>query len=73
MNKNGTLGVLVALVMSGVFGGVGFAADKAVDAKPAVKTEEKAAPAAEKKATKKKAAKKKAVKKVEAASPEAGK
>ncbi len=79
MKKNLTFGVLVALVMSSFVGRPALAADKAADAKPAVTTEAKAAPAAEKKATKKKAAKKKAAKKAKKAAakaeaaPEAGK
>ena len=77
MKKNVTMGVLAALAMSGVFGGVSFAADKAADAKPAVTTEAKAAPAADKKVARKKAKKatrksRKAAAKAEAA-PEAGK
>ncbi|HWR01138.1 MAG TPA: hypothetical protein VN371_04690 [Chlorobaculum sp.] len=77
MKKNVTMGVLAALAMSGVFGSVSFAADKAADARPAVTTEAKAAPAAEKKVSGKKAKKtarktKKAAAKAEA-TPEAGK
>ena len=43
MKKNFIAGVIVSLAVSGLFGGVSFAADKAADAKPAVKTEAKAA------------------------------
>ena len=54
MKKNLIAGMMiVSLAMTGVFGGVSFAADKAADAKPAVKTEVKADAKAEKKATKK--------------------
>jgi len=74
-------GVIVSLAMTGIFGNVSFAADKAVDAKPAVTTEAKAPEAkAEKKVVKKKKKAKKAKKvakkaeaKTEAAAPEAGK
>ena len=75
MKKNFIAGVIVSLAISGIFGGVSFAADKAPDAKAAVITEAKAdapAPKAKKKVVKKKAAKKVA-KKAEAAAPEAGK
>ena len=78
MKKNLIASIIVSLAMTGLFGGVSFAADKAADAKPAVTTEAKAdAPAPKAKAKKKKATKKKVAKKTEAkteaAAPEAGK
>jgi len=78
MKKNLIASIIVSLAMTGLFGGVSFAADKAADAKPAVTTEAKAdAPAPKAKAKKKKATKKKVAKKAEAkteaAAPEAGK
>ncbi len=42
MKKNFIAGVIVSLAISGIFGGVSFAADKAPDAKAAVTTEAKA-------------------------------
>ena len=67
MKKNLIAGVIVSLAMTGLFGGVSFAADKAADAKPAVEVKAEKAPAAPKakKATKKKVAKKAEVKKVD--------
>ncbi|MEI8186918.1 MAG: hypothetical protein WCG19_09495 [Chlorobiaceae bacterium] len=65
MKKNFIAGVIVSLAVSGLFGGVSFAADKAADTKPAVTTEAKAdapAPKAKKKSSKKKATKKSAKK-----------
>jgi hypothetical protein len=41
MNRKLALGVLVVLLMSDVFVGVSFAADKAADANPAVTNEAK--------------------------------
>ena len=76
MKKNLIAGIIVSLAMTGMFGGVSFAADKAADAKPAVevKADAKAEAPKAKKATKKKAAKKKVSKKKAAkaaAAPEA--
>lgn len=67
MKKNFIAGIVVSLAMTGLFGGVSFAADKAADVKPAAGTEVKAdakteAPA-RKKVTKKKTTKKPAAKK----------
>ena len=60
MKKNLIASIIVSLAMTGIFGGVSFAADKAADTKPAVTTEAKAdAPAPKAKAKKKKATKKK--------------
>jgi hypothetical protein len=76
MKKNLIAGIVVSLAMTGMFGGVSFAADKAAEVKPAAATEVKADAKAEapakKKVAKKKAAKK-AVAKKAAAKKEAAK
>jgi len=78
MKKNLIAGIVVSLSMTGMFGGVSFAADKAAEVKPAteVKADAKAEAPAKKKVAKKKVAKKVVVKKVEAkkeVAPEAAK